>query len=279
MSDGKPPGKSAFLCPECRKLISAGETRCPYCGLSNPGALWKKAFFGEKELLQTILVVNIVMYILSLLMSRHGIRLSGNPMTFLAPDSQGLILLGATGTIPINSYHRWWTLGSASYLHGGLLHIAFNMMAVRQIAPLILREYGVYRMFIIYTVSGVAGFIISYLAGVALTIGASAAICGLIGSALYYGKSRGGLYGQAIYKQVSGWALGIFLFGILIPGINNWAHGGGMAAGALAGLMLGYRERNRETRFDRSLFWGCILGTAAVLAWAVVSALLALWSG
>lgn len=273
-----------MLCPGCRKLISADETQCPHCGLSTPGSGWKNAIlmrglFNETKLIQTLIAVNVVIYLLSLLMGRHGLRLSANPMTFLSPDSQGLLLLGATGTIPIDGYHRWWTLGAASYLHGGLLHIAFNMMALRQIAPLIVREYGAYRMFIVYTVSGILGFLASYLAGVQLTIGASAAVCGLIGSALYYGKSRGGLYGQAVYKQVSGWALGIFLFGVLIPGINNWAHGGGMAAGFASSLMLGYHERKMETFFHRLLCGVCFIGTAAVLTWAVFSAIVYRWLG
>jgi len=65
-------------------------------------------------------------------------------------------------------------------------------------------EFGVSRMFIIYTASGVIGFWISCLFGVLFTIGASASICGLIGAMLFYGKSRGGVYGQAIYRQVFG---------------------------------------------------------------------------
>ncbi len=278
MKNGHPFQKSALLCPGCRKLISADETRCPFCGLPAPGSLWNKTgiiagFFDEKQFIRTLITINVIMYLLSLLMSSKGLRLSANPMTFLSPDSQGLLVLGATGTIPIDAYHRWWTLIAATYLHGGLLHIVFNMMALAQIAPLIIREYGTHRMLVIFTASGVLGFLVSYLAGVQFTIGASAAVCGLIGSALYFGKSRGGLYGQAVYKRLSGWALGIFLFGMLIPGINNWAHGGGMLAGILTGLMLGYHERTKENRLHKFLSGICIFCTAAVLAWAVLSSL------
>jgi len=45
----------------------------------------------------------------------------------------------------------------------------------------------------------------------------------LIGALLYYGKSRGGIFGQSLFKQLSGWVIGIGLFGLLVPGINNWA--------------------------------------------------------
>jgi rhomboid protease GluP len=127
-------------------------------------------------------------------------------------------------------------------------------------------------MFAIYTLSGIFGFWVSYMAGVYLTIGASAALCGLIGAAIYFGKSRGGAYGQAIYKQVGAWAVGLLAFGFLVPGINNWGHMGGMVAGIGLGFLLGYRERKRETLTHKILSGGCAAITAAVLVWAVFSA-------
>ncbi len=126
-------------------------------------------------------------------------------------------------------------------------------------------------MIAIYTLSGIGGYLISAVFGVRLTIGASAAICGLIGAALYYGKSRGGAYGNAVYSQIGGWAVGIFLFGFMVPGINNWGHGGGMLVGALAGFILGYRERSREKIGHKFLSMICIIGTGAVLVWSVVN--------
>ena len=267
-----------LLCPGCRKLVSADERHCPYCGLRSPGSRWKhplaiSVFSSGERLIHTIIAVSILFYLLSLLVSSRGPVLTGNPMTFLAPDSQGLFVLGATGTFPIDRYHRWWTLVSAAYLHGGLLHIMFNMLALRQIGPLVAREYGTHRTLIIYTLSSMGGFLLSYLAGISFTIGASAAVCGLIGGALYYGKSRGGIYGQTIYRQVGGWALGIVLFGFLVPGINNWAHGGGMVAGMLLGRLVGYRERRRAGRSLRLLGGICLSVTAAVLLWASIGAL------
>jgi rhomboid protease GluP len=267
-----------LLCPGCRKLVSADERQCPHCGLRSPGSRWKhplaiSVFSSDERLIHTIIAASVLFYLLSLLVSSRGPGLTGNPMTFLAPDSHGLFVLGATGTIPIDRYHRWWTLLSAAYLHGGLLHIMFNMLALRQIGPLVVREYGTHRTLIIYTLSSMAGFLLSYLAGISFTIGASAAVCGLIGGALYYGKSRGGIYGQGIYRQVGGWALGIFLFGFLVPGINNWAHGGGMAAGILLGRLVGYRERRPAGRSLRLLGGICLSVTAAVLLWASIGAL------
>jgi rhomboid protease GluP len=210
------------------------------------------------------------MYIISILFNPRATGLSMNPLTFLSPSDTSILLLGATGTVPIDKYHRLWTIVSASFLHGGILHIFFNMAALRQLATVVNREFGVDRMFVIYTVSGVFGFWISYLAGVAFTIGASASVCGLIGALLYYGKSRGGIYGRTLYRQIFSWFL--FLFGLIVPGINNWGHGGGILAGIVSGFLLGYQEKKRENLLHRMLAGACVIITVAVLLWAVGSA-------
>ena len=251
------------------------EPKCPYCGTPKPGAWWKNKFNMSREDFPVRAVIStcVGFYILSLLFSPWKPHLSLNPFTLLAPDNSSLILLGATGTIPIVRLGRWWTLITANYLHGNLLHIFFNMVAFRQLAYFVLREYGTHRFVVIYTLSGIAAFWVSYLAGVGITLGASGAVCGLIGAILYYGKSRGGAYGQAVYKQIGGWAIAIFAFGFLVPGINNWAHGGGIAAGLILGYLLGYRERRKDTLWHRYLAFGCVVLTVAALAWAIASSI------
>jgi rhomboid protease GluP len=271
--------KNSQLCPNCRRLISRDEASCPYCGLSSPGSWWKNngvlgLFHSPERFLSGLVGLNIGLFVLSLILHPGGTAMGMNPFGFLSPDNRSLLLLGATGTMPIEALHRWWSLVSASYLHGSLLHLIFNLIALRQIGPLVIQEYGLARMFTIYTLGGIAGFLLSFLAGVPFTIGASAAVCALIGAALYYGKSRGGSYGQQVYQQIGGWAISIFVFGLLVPGINNWAHCGGMAAGILCGLLLGYQENRRELLGHRLLGTACAAGTILILLWAVATAVL-----
>jgi rhomboid protease GluP len=270
--------KNSMLCPNCRKLISSDEPSCPYCGITNPGSRWKKGLSrlslrDPSDIITILLYTNAALFILSIVLNPSSVGLSANPLMFFAPSNKSLLLLGATGTFPIDHFHRWWTLVSATYLHGGILHIFFNMIALRQLGPFVLSEYGLNRFFIIYTLTGIVGFFISYLAGVPFTIGASASVCGLIGGTLYYGKSRGGFYGEALFKQVMGWVIGLALFGFFVPGINNWAHGGGIAAGIALGFLLGYHEKTRENLFHRMIFAACVLLTVVVLGWAVLQAL------
>jgi rhomboid protease GluP len=139
---------------------------------------------------------------------------------------------------------RWWTVLSAGWLHGGLLHILFNVMWIRQLAPAVAEMYGPGRMVIIYTVSSVVGFTASsvmglfpipILGGGYFTVGASAAIFGLLGALVYYGK-RGG--SSLVGSQAWSMALFMFIFGLIMPGVDNAAHAGGFAGGYLAGQLL-----------------------------------------
>ena len=128
-------------------------------------------------------------------------------------------------------------------------------------------------MFVIYTVSGIIGFWMSYLAGIAFTIGASASVCGLVGAVLYYGKSRGGIYGRNLYRQVFMWVIFLFIFGFVVPGINNWGHGGGILAGIAVGYLVGYQEKKRENIIHKIFAGVCAMATMAVLFWAVGTAI------
>jgi rhomboid protease GluP len=270
--------KKSMLCPGCRRLISSDERSCPYCGLANPGSPFRKSltrlsFRDGDSLIRFIIYVNAAIFILALVMKPSEMGMSLNPFTLLSPSSTSLMLLGATGTIPIDFYHRWWTILTASSLHGGILHIAFNMMALHQLGPFVTHEYGTARFVILYVASGIVGFVLSYLVGIPFTLGASASVCGLIGAILYYGKSRGGSFGMAIYRQAMGWIIGLILFGLLLPGINNWAHGGGVAAGIAVGFLLGYEDRRAETLLQRVIAAVCALVTAGAVLFTVIQAL------
>ncbi|MBI4634088.1 MAG: rhomboid family intramembrane serine protease [Deltaproteobacteria bacterium] len=270
--------RNSLLCPRCRKLISADEPVCPYCGLNRPGSrtiigLVNRFQVTHFDAVRIIIYINAALYVLSLIFGSPMRESFMNPLTFLSPSNEGLFLLGGTGTIPFAGYGRWWTLVSASFLHGGILHIFFNMAALAQVGPFVLNEFGFSRFTLVYIVSGAAGFFLSVIAGVPFTIGASAGICGLIGAILYYGKTRGGLYGDVIYRQALGWIVGLAIFGFFVPEINNWAHGGGLAAGIILAVILGYHEQRNENTVHRVLGAVCVLLTVAILLWAITQAL------
>ena len=76
------------------------------------------------------------------------------------------------------------------------------------------------------------------------TIGASGAIFGLLAALIVYGRKRGG---SLMTRQLWQWALILGIFGFLMPGINNWAHGGGFAGGWVAAHLMGFVDEQRES--------------------------------
>jgi len=239
----------SVVCTSCVQLVGVNDATCYNCGRRNPG-LWGYApalrSLGQDLGFVTFVTgLCIVVYALTLLASRGDIGFGGL-FNLLSPSNRALLAFGASGAIPVFELDRWWTVLSAAWLHGGLLHIFFNMYWIRQLAPPVADMYGAGRMIIAYTIASITGFLASSLAGWLIgpvpfvggglmTVGASAPIFGLLGALVYYGR-RGG--SSHVHSQAKSLAAIMFVFGLLMPGIDNWAHAGGFAGGYLAGRVL-----------------------------------------
>ncbi len=242
--------QGSVLCPSCGNLVGVNDPQCFHCGRRNPGmfgfAAAIRALGRDFGFVKLVIGGSIALYIATLLIDFEGIQ-SGGLFNFLSPSTQALFLFGASGQIPVFELGRWWTLLSAGWLHGGILHILFNMSVVRTFAPATAELYGPGRMIIIYTISSITGFLFSSvvyeflpwipmgrllgilgLGGAHLTLGASAPIFGLLGALLYYSKRTGS---RVIRQQMIGYAIGFALFGLVMPGIDNQAHLGGFVGG------------------------------------------------
>ena len=143
-------------------LVGVNDDQCLNCGRRNPGMfgfgpiLAKLARGGLEDVFLTMVVVVCgLLYIASMLVG--GVQMGGF-MNMLSPGPGGLFLFGASGAFPVFEAGRWWTVMSASWLHGSLLHILFNMYMVRQMAPAVIEFYGLSRTVILYTLSGAVGF-------------------------------------------------------------------------------------------------------------------------
>jgi rhomboid protease GluP len=242
------PKLGSMLCPDCGKLISVNAETCMHCGRKNPG-MWGLGPALRNSLLrhgftEIVTAMCVVYYVISLLLDPSGI-FKGGLFGFLGPSNYSLAMLGATGAHPALA-GRWWTLVTAVYLHGGLMHIFFNLMFLRQIAPQVEELFGAMRLIFIYTFAGVVGFLVSNFRGIPLTIGASGALFGLLGALVAYGRMRGGTFGESVYRAGLQNAIIMLMFGFLMPAINNWAHAGGFIGGFLAVYIVGYAERDRE---------------------------------
>lgn len=270
--------RNSLLCPRCRKLVSREETACPHCGLSNPSRqrilrLVNMLSAGQIDTVTVILYLNVFFFLLALILDRSSLVLTVNPFTLLSPSHESLFYLGASGSIPLFGHDRWSSLVAASFLHGSLLHILFNMIALRHLGPFVQREYGAIRFLIIYILAGGIGFFVSSVAGIQLTIGASASVCGLIGAVICYGRSRRDYYGHLIQRQAMGWVIGLVIIGLVAPGINNWAHGGGLAAGLALAWLLGHEDPGSRNNALLIIGWLCAVITLLILIRAFVSAI------
>jgi rhomboid protease GluP len=218
--------------------VGVNDERCYGCGRRNPG-MWGfagvfRGLSGDLGFTPFAIGACGVLYVLTLAMSGNQMGME-SLLGFLSPSPGMLFLFGASGAEPVFRVGRWWTVLSASWLHGGLLHILFNMNALRQLAPPTAELFGPGRMIIIYVVSGACGFTLSTLAGSYLTLGASASICGLLGALACYGRRTGS---QAIGNVAWTNAIMMAVLGFVFPGIDNFAHAGGFAGGYVTARIL-----------------------------------------
>jgi membrane associated rhomboid family serine protease len=265
----------AILCPSCGRLTNADAATCLVCGRRNPG-MWGfagplRALFRRRSFVDVVSVACVVLYVVSLIIDPQAALQPRGFLNVFSPSLRALRALGATGAVPWQE-GQWWTLFTAIYLHGGLLHILFNVLWIRQLGPAVEELYGPSRLVIIFTVAGAVGFLASNLLVYDFTIGASGSIFGLLGALVAFGQKRGGAFGTMVLRQYGQWALVLFVLGFLMPGVNNIAHAGGFVGGFAAGLTLALAEHRSETAFDQLL-------AATAIGVTLLGFVLALWSG
>jgi rhomboid protease GluP len=239
----------SVVCVSCGSLVGVHDETCYMCGRRNP-ALWGFAPMFRKlgnDLGFTPLIIGVCVLIYAAMLIGSGSRLGmGGLFSFLSPANDIAARFGMGGGIPLFVAGWWWTLLSAGWLHGSFLHILFNMMWVRQLGPATAEIYGPGRFAIIYTLSSVFGFLASSIAwwvfgGIpiignhGLTLGASASLFGLLGSVVYYGRRSGSSMAR---REALHYAVTLGVFGLFMPGIDNWAHAGGFVGGYLIGRVL-----------------------------------------
>jgi len=228
-----------MICPGCGKLIGVSEEKCPFCGAWNPSfygyapALQK--LVGQRlDFIQIIVFACIGLYVAALVLQPEAIFQFSFPFGILQPGQRALFQLGMTGRLAWEQ-GWWWTVFTAIYLHGGLLHILFNVLWIRDLAPEVSRVYGPARGFVIFSLAGAAGFVLSNLMSTAPTVGASGSIFGLLAALIVYGRRTGETHVTARYWQ---FALMMFAFGFFMSSVNNWAHAGGFAGGWIVATVL-----------------------------------------
>jgi rhomboid protease GluP len=254
-------------CVSCNQLISVSSQICPNCNRKNP-SLWGysrvlKGLGADLGFTKIIIGGCLALYLATLLVDLENIQNNGLS-NFLSPSITSLWLFGASGSRPVFEWGCWWTLLSAGWLHGSLLHIVFNMAWVNTLALQVVTAFGAGRLVIIYTIAIISGFLASSLAGEYLpsafngsstAIGASGGIFGLLGAVVAYGQ----ITKDFTVKQEA-WTLAIVMFviGVITPNVDNWGHFGGFVGGFLISKVPGIVPRQPEGLGQIGLAIGCL---------------------
>ena len=196
------------------------------------------------------------------------IGLTGGKAIGHLPEEEALSF-GASYSLAVLGERRWETLVTACFLHDGLLHIGFNMLALWMAGPIVERAVGSARMAPLYLVAGAFGNLLSVahssiVGSAQLTVGASGAISGVIAAALVLGWRTQGWRGP-LTQAMGRWLLFVFVFGLMSRfgggNVDNAAHFGG----ALAGATIAFTWR-RGRSFSRRATSIAVGSCTAVLA-------------
>jgi rhomboid protease GluP len=252
------------LCPACGTLVGANATRCHQCGANLTFSIAAASKSLERWLPVTspatyfILAFSCVLYGVSLVatMRESGLQPPSGGGLFALFGIGGIngdVLQRLGASLPLIPFNlaQPWRFVMAIFLHGNLMHIVFNMWVLMDIGPQIEELYGSARFIFIYVATGIGGYVLSSTLSGHLSIGGSGALLGLIGVMLAITTGRRSASMQMLRSQIIRWLIYIAVWGLLFPGIDNYAHVGGLATGFVLGKIMADRppvspeERNR----------------------------------
>jgi membrane associated rhomboid family serine protease len=222
------------ICPHCQTLQDRSSKVCVNCGramaprfLEVLGRLGIVGFHPAS--VSSLLSAGIILCYLRVALAQGGLGL-------LNLDADILVRFGGNFP-PAVVEGQWWRLSTYIFLHAGLWHILFNLIALQQIGPQIEQVFGRGRMVFFFMLTGIVAGLGSEIMGLrGVGIGASGALMGLIGLAAGWGQRDGTRIGKAVRDQMVMWGLYTMVFGFLM-GADNGAHGSGFACGALLGFL------------------------------------------
>lgn len=231
------------MCPHCRAFIDPKSRVCEYCSEKVGLPSWKRpdptkalgGFIAASHFTTfIILFINFALFISTMVLTSKF--QGGSISLFGGIDGQTLFLFGAKDRFAILARGEWWRLITAGFLHGGVLHILMNTWVLFDLGAQVEDCYDTARFLVIYLGSSITGFLASMFWSPSLSVGASAAACGLIGAMMAYGRRTGSSY---IWKAYMRWAVMLLVFGLLVPMVDNAAHIGGFIGGFAVGSIVG----------------------------------------
>lgn len=184
--------------------------------------------------------------------------ISGSTMNIVSGASgQDLLTWGANNGTYVLDLGQHWRLLTHVLLHGGLMHLGFNMWALWSLGRHTELIYGSRRMVYIYIFAGIAGGIAStvFRPFPVTSVGASGAILGLMGALVCFAV---GMRGAVDWRSFMGPVMINLFYGFLIRGIDNYAHIGGFIGGVLAAFLVGIPGQRKPWRVAAMVVGGVV---------------------
>ena len=264
------------LCPNCGSLVGINATRCHNCGTNLKFSIaavnrsLSGVFSGPAPVTTAMLVANLMMFGVEW-MATAAQGKGGGLSILWGMGGETSYRLGMSAQYGIYVQHQWYRLITAMFLHGGLIHIGFNMMSLMQLGPALEELYGSARYFFLYIVTGAFGFLASSFIG-HYSLGASGGLLGLVGAMLAITSKRGGSYMRELRSRLISSVVILFVLGFMGMGIDNWAHGGGLASGFVLGKIFADRQpmNVREKQIANALGWLAGLVVIASFAFMIL---------
>jgi rhomboid protease GluP len=222
------------MCPNCRAFVTTSDKVCPYCEVRlgpparvrmNQGNILGGLIPQVRFTTVMILLINTALYIANEL----------SPQISVAGGKMGLInLFGMSAHWPMGQ--EYWRLVTAGFLHGGIFHILMNSWVLFDLGAEVEQIYGTSRLIVFYFFSTVTGFFLSSNLMHGVSLGSSAGIFGLIGAMLAFGVTDKSSLGANVKALYSRWLVYALVLSF-IPGVDYFAHIGGLAGGFVAGYL------------------------------------------
>lgn len=195
-----------------------------------------EATFKPKKIIVTYLLMAlcVFMFFVSFLVGKGEL------------DSYTLYRMGAVSGFAIKS-GQIWRLITGTFLHAGLIHLLVNIYSLCIIGMQLENFVGKKKFLAIYLISAISGSLMSSLFTTGISVGASGAIFGLLGSMLYFGYHYRLYLGNVLRAQIIPLILLNLFLGFTLPGIDNAAHIGGLIGGYLATMAVGIPGKSSKT--------------------------------
>ena len=159
------------------------------------------------------------------------------------------MMFGLSTEFAVNRYYvlhgEYYRLLTGMFLHANIFHLFFNMYALYIIGSQLESFLGRHKFLIVYLLSGLSGSVLSIFFSAGFSVGASGAIFGLLGSLLYFGYHYRVYLETVVKSQIIPLIIINLLFGML-PGIDNWAHIGGLIGGVLSTMAVGIKYKSTK---------------------------------